>query len=40
MKQFDFSTKARRKEAWLFLDIVWEGLEYLCEQVESGNGAR
>jgi hypothetical protein len=34
MKQFDFSTKARRKEAWLFLDTVWEGLEYLCEQVE------
>ena len=31
---FDFSTKADRKEAAVFLDIVWEGLEYLCEQVE------
>ena len=34
MKQFDFSTKAHRKEAWFFLDTLWQGLEYLCEQVE------
>jgi hypothetical protein len=34
MKQFDFSTEAHRKEAWLFLNTVWEGLEYLCDQVE------
>src|SRR4030095_14513297 len=32
---FDFSTKADRKEAAVFLGIVWEGLEYLCEQVEQ-----
>lgn len=31
---FDFSTKADRKEAGDFLDTVWQGLEYLCEQVE------
>jgi hypothetical protein len=31
--EFDF-TKAHRKEAWLFLDTVWQGLEYLCQQVE------
>ena len=31
---FDFSTNAKQKEAWLFLEIVWEGPEYLCEQVE------
>ena len=30
---FDF-TKAHRKEAWLFLDTVWKGLEYLCQQVQ------
>jgi hypothetical protein len=34
MKQFDFSTRACRKEAGDFLNTVWEGLEYLCEQVE------
>jgi hypothetical protein len=29
MKQFDFSTRARRKEAWLFLEvIIWGGLGY------------
>jgi hypothetical protein len=33
MTEFDF-TKADRKEAWLFLETVWHGLEYLCEQVE------
>ena len=33
MIEFDF-TKAHRKEAWLFLDTVWQGLEYLCAQVE------
>jgi hypothetical protein len=33
MKQFDFSTKARRKEAWLFVDTVWEGLDYIDQQV-------
>jgi hypothetical protein len=31
---FDFSIKAHRKEAWLFLDMVWQGLEYLCQQVK------
>jgi hypothetical protein len=31
---FDFSTKAHRKEAWLFLETVWKGLEYLCQQVQ------
>lgn len=31
--EFDF-TKAHRKEAWLFLDTVWQGLEYICQQVE------
>lgn len=30
---FDFSTKADRKEA-AFLDTLWQGIEYLCEQVE------
>ena len=29
----DFSKKAHRKEAAVFLDTVWQGLEYLCEQV-------
>lgn len=32
MTEFDF-TKAHRKEAWLFLKTVWQGLEYLWEQV-------
>jgi hypothetical protein len=32
---FDFSTKADRKEAAVFLDTVWQGLEYLCQQVEQ-----
>jgi hypothetical protein len=31
---FDFSTKAHRKETGGFLDTVWQGLEYLCQQVE------
>jgi hypothetical protein len=31
---FDFSTKAHRKEACDFLDTMWKGLEYLCQQVE------
>jgi hypothetical protein len=31
---FDFSIKADRKEAAVFLDTVWQGLAYLCEQVE------
>jgi hypothetical protein len=31
---FDFSTNAKEKEAWYFLDTVWKGLEYLCQQVE------
>jgi hypothetical protein len=33
MMEFDF-TKAHRNEAWLFLDTVWQGLEYLCKQVD------
>jgi len=33
MKQFDFSTKARRKEAWLSLATVWAGLDYIDQQV-------
>ncbi len=37
---FDFSTKAHRKEAWLFLDTVWQGLEYLNEQVERAEKER
>jgi hypothetical protein len=37
---FDFSTKARRKEAWLFLDTVWQGLEYLYQQVERAEKER
>src|SRR5207249_3981423 len=37
---FDFSTKAHRKEAWLFLDTVWQGLEYLSEQVERAEKER
>src|SRR2546423_14456319 len=37
---FDFFTKADRKEAWLFLEILWEGLEYLCQQVERVEGER
>lgn len=32
---FDFSTKADRKEAAVFLDTVWQGLEYLCDQIEE-----
>jgi hypothetical protein len=32
---FDFSTNAKRKEAWLFLEVLWEGLEYLCQQVQQ-----
>ena len=31
---FDFSSNAKQKEAWLFLDTLWQGLEYLCQQVE------
>lgn len=34
MTEFDF-TQAHRKEAWLFLETVWQGLEYLCEHVEK-----
>jgi hypothetical protein len=30
---FDFSSKAKQDEAWLFLEILWEGLEHLCKQV-------
>jgi hypothetical protein len=37
---FDFSTEARRKEAWLFLETVWQGLEYLCRQVERAERER
>jgi hypothetical protein len=37
---FDFSTRARRKEAWLFLDTVWQGLEYLYLQVERAEKER
>src|SRR5262249_49302329 len=32
---FDFSTKADRKEAAVFLDTLWQGLEYLCDQIEQ-----
>ena len=32
---FDSSTKADPKEAWLFLDTMWQGLEHLCQQVEK-----
>jgi hypothetical protein len=31
---FQFSTKAQQTEAWLFLEIVWQGLEYLHQQVQ------
>jgi hypothetical protein len=31
---FDFSTNAKHKEACLFLETLWKGLEYLCQQVE------
>ena len=34
MTEFDF-TNAYRQEAWLFLDTVWHGLEYLCEEVDQ-----
>ena len=37
---FDFSTKAYRNEAGVFLDTVWQGLEYLCEQVERAEQER
>jgi hypothetical protein len=33
MTEFDFN-KPDRNEAWLFLEMVWQGLEYLCQQVE------
>ena len=39
MIEFDF-TKAHRNEAWLFLDTVWQGLEYLCKQVERAEKER
>ena len=39
MTEFDF-TKAHRKEAWLFLDTVWQGLEYLCKQIERAEKER
>jgi hypothetical protein len=39
MIEFDF-TKADRGEAWLFLDTVWQGLEYLCIQVELAEKER
>ena len=39
MTQFDF-TKAHRDEGWVFLDTVWHGLEYLCEQVERAEKER
>jgi hypothetical protein len=32
---FDFSTNAKQKDAWLFLGTLWEGLEYLSQQVEQ-----
>ena len=32
---FDFSTNAVRPEAAVFLATVWQGLAYLCEQVEQ-----
>src|SRR5262245_49108212 len=31
---FDFATNAKHKEAWLFLETLWKGLDYLCQQVE------
>jgi hypothetical protein len=34
MTEVDF-TKAHRNEAAVFLDTLWQGLEYLCEQVEQ-----
>jgi hypothetical protein len=37
---FDFSTKAKQREAWLFLEILWDGLEHLCQQVEKAERAR
>ena len=37
---FDFSTKARRKEAGDFLDTAWKGLDYLCQQVEAAERER
>jgi hypothetical protein len=32
---FDFTSKADRKEAAIFLETVWQGLEYLFQQVEQ-----
>jgi len=37
---FDFSTNAKQKEAWLFLETLWKGLEYLCQQVERSEKER
>jgi hypothetical protein len=37
---FDFSTNAKQKEAWLFLETVWEGLDYLYQQVERAERER
>lgn len=37
---FDFSTNAQRKEAAIFLDTVWQGLEYLCQQIEQEESKR
>jgi hypothetical protein len=31
---FDLSAKAQRAEAGDFLETIWQGLEYLCQQVE------
>jgi hypothetical protein len=32
---FDFSTKVDKPEAGVVLDTLWQGLEYLCEQVKQ-----
>jgi hypothetical protein len=37
---FDFSTNAKQKEAWLFLETLWQGLEYLCQQVARAETER
>lgn len=37
---FASSTKAQERDAWLLLDILWEGLEHLCQQVERAEMER
>jgi hypothetical protein len=37
---FDFSTNAKHKEAGLFLETLWKGLDYLCQQVDRAERER